>query len=152
MTLGMQVVGHTAGAVGSGSFWRIPQGASLSQLVYRRRRVLQRLVQQAARLRRKPQPGVLVRARRQDILHRRLLAMRVGKAISFVGSVAALGLMTVISVGIGCAFAQVPQFVNSTLPIQQYAGAALLAYFGAVLAEHFPCFRCRRPRRQTCRV
>jgi Uncharacterized protein family UPF0016 len=81
-----------------------------------------------------------------------LLAMRVGKAISFVGSVAALGLMTVISVGIGCAFAQVPQFVNSTLPIQQYAGAALLAYFGAVLAEHFPCFRCRRPRRQTCRV
>jgi Uncharacterized protein family UPF0016 len=61
-----------------------------------------------------------------------LLAMRLGKAISFFGSVSALGVMTVVSVGLGRAFAQVPQFVNSSLPIQQWVGAALLAYFGAV--------------------
>lgn len=60
-----------------------------------------------------------------------LLAMRLGKMVSFVGSCAALSVMTVISVGLGRLFAQVPQFVSSTMPIQQYVGATLLCYFGA---------------------
>lgn len=62
-----------------------------------------------------------------------LLAMRVGKAIAFFGSVISLGLMTVISVGIGLLFAQVPQFMDQSSSVGQYVGAALLAYFGAEL-------------------
>eukprot|EP00892_Ulva_mutabilis_P006382 jgi/Ulvmu1/4115/UM019_0094.1 len=59
-----------------------------------------------------------------------LLAMRVGKAIAFFGSVISLGLMTVISVGIGLLFAKVPQFIDQSSSVGQYVGAALLAYFG----------------------
>lgn len=62
-----------------------------------------------------------------------LLAMRIGKAIAFFGSVISLGLMTVISVGIGLLFAQVPQFIDQSSSFGQYVGAALLAYFGAML-------------------
>jgi hypothetical protein len=62
-----------------------------------------------------------------------LLAMRFGKLISFVSSVFSLTLMTAISVGVGCLLGQVPQFVNSSLPIGQYAGAALLMFFGTQL-------------------
>jgi hypothetical protein len=68
-----------------------------------------------------------------------LLAMRFGKLISFVGSVFSLILMTAISVGVGCLLGKVPQIINSSLPIGQYAGAALLFFFGAqsllILAE-----------------
>ena len=60
-----------------------------------------------------------------------LLAMRFGKLLSFAGSVLSLGFMTVISVIIGTALGKVPQFVNSSLPIGQYLGAALLFFFGA---------------------
>lgn len=59
-----------------------------------------------------------------------LLAMRVGKWLSFTGSVAALSLMTFISVAIGVVFKNVPDRLSSTLPIGQYLGAALLVYFG----------------------
>ena len=62
-----------------------------------------------------------------------LLAMRVGRAIAFFGSVISLGFMTVISVGIGLLFAQVPQFIDQSSSVGQYIGAALLAYFGMVL-------------------
>jgi hypothetical protein len=60
-----------------------------------------------------------------------LLAMRVGKAAAFFGSVASLGIMTVVSVGIGLVCAQIPQFVDQSAATGQYIGAALLAYFGA---------------------
>lgn len=59
-----------------------------------------------------------------------LLAMRVGKWLSFTGSVAALSLMTFISVAIGVVFKNVPDRLSSTLPIGQYLGVALLVYFG----------------------
>jgi putative Ca2+/H+ antiporter (TMEM165/GDT1 family) len=59
-----------------------------------------------------------------------LLAMRCGKWVSFIGSVAALSVMTVISVGIGYAVKSVPSAVKSSEVLGQWAGAALLAYFG----------------------
>ncbi|KAL3146299.1 hypothetical protein ABBQ32_002998 [Trebouxia sp. C0010 RCD-2024] len=59
-----------------------------------------------------------------------LLAMRVGKWLSFTGSVAALSLMTFISVAIGVVFKNVPKQLSSSIPIGQYLGTALLVYFG----------------------
>lgn len=59
-----------------------------------------------------------------------LLAMRVGRMTSFLGSVFSLGFMTVISVALGRLFAQVPQFIDTSAPIGQYVGAALLVWFG----------------------
>ena len=59
-----------------------------------------------------------------------LLAMRCGKMISFIGSTIALGIMTVISVAIGFAVKSVPSAVKSSEVLGQWAGAALLVYFG----------------------
>lgn len=59
-----------------------------------------------------------------------LLAMRCGKWISFIGSTAALAAMTIISVGIGFAVKRVPTVVESSEVLGQWAGAALLLYFG----------------------
>ena len=59
-----------------------------------------------------------------------LLAMRFGKFISLVGSVAALSLMTIISVSIGYAVKSVPSVIKSSEVLGQWAGAALLVYFG----------------------
>lgn len=59
-----------------------------------------------------------------------LLAMRCGKWLSFFGSVAALSIMTVVSVGIGFAVKRVPAAVKSSEVVGQWLGAALLAYFG----------------------
>ena len=59
-------------------------------------------------------------------------------------------LMTMISVGIGCAFAQVPQFVDSSLPIQQYVGAALLFYFGALTTGL--CIRLGASKPERCKL
>ena len=70
-----------------------------------------------------------------------LLAMRVGKWLSFVGSVAALGLMTLISVGIGVVFKNVPDQFSSTVPVGKYLGIAFLVYFGVkTLKVCFPTF------------
>eukprot|EP00882_Tetradesmus_deserticola_P008218 GHRQ01008663.1.p1 GENE.GHRQ01008663.1~~GHRQ01008663.1.p1 ORF type:complete len:309 (+),score=142.17 GHRQ01008663.1:187-1113(+) len=59
-----------------------------------------------------------------------LLAMKLGRWISFVGSVAALAVMTLISVGIGAAFSRVPDALKSSLPVGEMAGVALLVFFG----------------------
>ncbi|KAL4433738.1 hypothetical protein ABPG75_000179 [Micractinium tetrahymenae] len=59
-----------------------------------------------------------------------LLAMRCGKRVSFIGSTAALAAMTIISVGIGYAVKRVPTVVESSEALGQWAGAALLIYFG----------------------
>ena len=42
----------------------------------------------------------------------------------------ALGLMTIISVGIGFMFKQVPDAIKGSVPIGEYLGIALLIYFG----------------------
>lgn len=59
-----------------------------------------------------------------------LLAMKVGKWISFFGSVTSLGIMTIISVGIGAVFAKVPDALRSSVPVGELAGIALLIFFG----------------------
>ncbi|CAL5222510.1 g4884 [Coccomyxa viridis] len=59
-----------------------------------------------------------------------LLALKVGKLISFLGSTAALGLMTVISVLIGYCFKSVPDALKSSVPIGQYLSVACMLYFG----------------------
>jgi putative Ca2+/H+ antiporter (TMEM165/GDT1 family) len=67
-----------------------------------------------------------------------LLAMRLGRWVSFVGSVAALTLMTAVSVGIGFAVKSVPAVVRHGEVLGQWLGAALLAYFGVrTLREAF---------------
>lgn len=60
-----------------------------------------------------------------------LLAMKLGKWISFLGSLASLSVMTVISVGIGAIFSKVPDALKSSIPIGELAGIALLFFFGA---------------------
>jgi hypothetical protein len=59
-----------------------------------------------------------------------LLAMRLGRAVSFLGSVAALAAMTLISVGIGAACSKLPESLQSSVPVGELAGVALLVFFG----------------------
>ncbi|KAK3143092.1 hypothetical protein QOZ80_4BG0358230 [Eleusine coracana subsp. coracana] len=59
-----------------------------------------------------------------------LLAMQYQRALVLLGSVAALSLMTVVSVVIGRIFQSVPAQFQTTLPIGEYAAVALLAFFG----------------------
>ena len=56
--------------------------------------------------------------------------MKVGKWVSFFGSVAALSVMTIISVGIGAVFSRVPDALKSSIPLGELAGVALLVFFG----------------------
>ena len=50
--------------------------------------------------------------------------------MSFAASLTALSVMTVISVAIGRCFRHVPAFLQSSLPIGEWAGAAMMVYFG----------------------
>ncbi|KAI8471188.1 MAG: hypothetical protein J3K34DRAFT_417861 [Monoraphidium minutum] len=59
-----------------------------------------------------------------------LLAMRLGKLVAFVGSLAALAGMTVISVAIGVVCSRVPDALMTSLPVGEIAGVALLIAFG----------------------
>ncbi|KAL6745194.1 hypothetical protein V8C86DRAFT_70584 [Haematococcus lacustris] len=59
-----------------------------------------------------------------------LLAMKVGKWISFGASLASLSLMTLISVAIGVVFSRVPDALKSSVPVGEIAGCALLVFFG----------------------
>ncbi|GFR45887.1 hypothetical protein Agub_g7342 [Astrephomene gubernaculifera] len=59
-----------------------------------------------------------------------LLAMKIGKWMSFFGSVSALAVMTVISVSIGAVFSRVPDALKSSIPVGELAGIALLVFFG----------------------
>lgn len=68
-----------------------------------------------------------------------LLAMKLGRWVSFVGSVGALALMTLISVGIGAAFSRVPESLQSSLPVGEIAGVALLVFFGIKALKVCPC-------------
>lgn len=59
-----------------------------------------------------------------------LLAMQYDKTMVLCGSVAALSLMTILSVVIGRIFQSVPAQFQTTLPIGEYAAVTLLAFFG----------------------
>lgn len=59
-----------------------------------------------------------------------LLAIQLSKTASFLGSVMALAVMTMISVGIGCALRAVPDSIRSTERLGQWVGAICLAFFG----------------------
>jgi len=59
-----------------------------------------------------------------------LLAMKLGKWISFAGSLTSLSIMTVISVAIGAVFSRVPDALKSSVPVGELAGIALLIFFG----------------------
>uniref|UniRef100_A0A6U2EHI2 GDT1 family protein n=1 Tax=Chlamydomonas euryale TaxID=1486919 RepID=A0A6U2EHI2_9CHLO len=59
-----------------------------------------------------------------------LLALKLGKAVSFVGSVASLALMTLISVQIGVVCSRVPDALTSSIPVGELAGTVLLVVFG----------------------
>ncbi|GAV76632.1 LOW QUALITY PROTEIN: UPF0016 domain-containing protein, partial [Cephalotus follicularis] len=59
-----------------------------------------------------------------------LLAMQYEKGLVLLGSMGALSLMTVLSVGIGRIFHSVPAQFQTTMPIGEYAAVALLMFFG----------------------
>ena len=56
--------------------------------------------------------------------------VQVGRFMSFAASLTALSAMTVISVAIGRCFRHVPAALQSSLPIGEWAGAAMMVYFG----------------------
>ncbi|GLU08754.1 hypothetical protein SLE2022_256450 [Rubroshorea leprosula] len=59
-----------------------------------------------------------------------LLAMQYEKGLVLLGSMAALSLMTILSVVIGRIFRSVPAQFQTTLPIGEYVAIALLVFFG----------------------
>ncbi|KAG1674219.1 hypothetical protein FOA52_013839 [Chlamydomonas sp. UWO 241] len=59
-----------------------------------------------------------------------LLAMKLGKVVSFLGSVTSLSVMTVISVSIGALCSKVPDALKSSIPVGELAGILLLLVFG----------------------
>jgi len=59
-----------------------------------------------------------------------LLAMKTSRLISFVGSVAALAVMTVISVVIGQVFHAVPSGIADGIPLDDVAAVLAFAFFG----------------------
>lgn len=59
-----------------------------------------------------------------------LLSMKYSRVLVLIGTMLALGLMTVISVAIGQVFHALPASLNSTIPFDDYAAIALLVWFG----------------------
>ena len=59
-----------------------------------------------------------------------VLAMRLGRWISFLGTVLALGLMTVFSVALGVAFNAIPDAMRTSIPVGRYLSVALFSFFG----------------------
>jgi putative Ca2+/H+ antiporter (TMEM165/GDT1 family) len=59
-----------------------------------------------------------------------LLAMKTSRFISFLGSMAALGVMTILSVLIGQVFHAVPSGFGDGLPLDDIAAAIAFAFFG----------------------
>ena len=59
-----------------------------------------------------------------------LLAAKLGRAVAFFGSMAALATMTAISVAIGALCSCVPEALRSSLPLGEVAGTVLLVAFG----------------------
>ena len=59
-----------------------------------------------------------------------LLAMKTSRFVSFVGSMAALGAMTILSVLIGQIFHAVPSGFGEGIPLDDIAAALAFAFFG----------------------
>lgn len=59
-----------------------------------------------------------------------LLSMKYSRVLVLIGTMLALGSMTVISVGIGQIFHALPTSLNSSIPFDDYAAVALLLWFG----------------------
>ncbi|XP_017412635.1 protein PAM71-homolog, chloroplastic isoform X2 [Vigna angularis] len=59
-----------------------------------------------------------------------LLAMQFEKGLVLLGSMGALGLMSILSVVIGRIFQSVPAQFQTTVPIGEYAAVTLLLFFG----------------------
>ena len=59
-----------------------------------------------------------------------LLAMKTSRIVSFIGSMAALAVMTILSVLIGQIFHAVPAGFGEGLPLDDIAAAAAFAFFG----------------------
>lgn len=59
-----------------------------------------------------------------------LLSMKYSRVLVLIGTMLALGSMTVISVVIGQVFHALPTSLNSSIPFDDYAAAALLLWFG----------------------
>ncbi len=59
-----------------------------------------------------------------------LLAAQKSKALVLAGTMAALAMMSVISVGIGLIFQKLPSFFHSSVPVTEYLSVALLFFFG----------------------
>ena len=59
-----------------------------------------------------------------------LLAMKVGRVVSLIGSVSALVVMTIISVLIGQIFHAVPPGISQGLPLDDIAAVIAFAFFG----------------------
>lgn len=59
-----------------------------------------------------------------------LLSMKYSRLLVLLGTMLALGSMTVISVAIGQVFHALPPSLNTSIPFDDYAAAALLVWFG----------------------
>jgi putative Ca2+/H+ antiporter (TMEM165/GDT1 family) len=59
-----------------------------------------------------------------------LLAAKYGKIISFLGSMSALAIMTVISTILGQVFHAVPSSISQGIPFDDYVAVAAFSYFG----------------------
>lgn len=59
-----------------------------------------------------------------------LLSMKYSRVLVLIGTMLALGAMTVISVMIGQIFHALPTSLNSSIPFDDYAAVALLLWFG----------------------
>mmetsp|Transcript_3951 Transcript_3951/g.7623 ORF Transcript_3951/g.7623 Transcript_3951/m.7623 type:complete len:313 (-) Transcript_3951:321-1259(-) len=59
-----------------------------------------------------------------------LLALKYARGLVLMGTMGALGLMTVISVAIGQIFHALPSSLHSSIPFDDYAAVALLVWFG----------------------
>ena len=59
-----------------------------------------------------------------------LLAVKFTRVVSFVGSLGALAVMTVLSVLIGQVFHSVPASISNGIPLDDWAAAGLFLYFG----------------------
>ena len=59
-----------------------------------------------------------------------LLAMKAGRLVSFVGSVGALAVMTIISVLIGQIFHAVPPGISQGIPLDDIAAVLAFTFFG----------------------
>lgn len=59
-----------------------------------------------------------------------LLAAKYGKVLAFLGSISALGVMTIISTVIGQIFHAVPTSISQGIPFDDYVAIAAFSYFG----------------------